>query len=175
MHDDKTEPPAACQGFQCADGTCLDDASLSCDGRADCPDFSDETNCPPDSGSSSGMLRARVAFLCCLVFFIIYLLDLATTSGCAQLLLPRVYHLSFFFFLLLIDLLPALTNTKCLFKIHFISPIVFLLTSPPRLLCVDRRQNSPFSQTRVLSDGNVAARQKKKTGKSVSPVNHLFD
>ena len=80
-----------------------------------------------------------------------------------------------FFFLLLIDLLPALTNTKCLFKIHFISPIVFLLTSPPRLLCVDRRQNSPFSQTRVLSDGNVAARQKKKTGKSVSPVNHLFD
>ena len=81
----------------------------------------------------------------------------------------------FFFFLLLIDLLPALTNTKCLFKIHFISPIVFLLTSSPRLLCVARRQNSPFSQTRVLSDGNVAARQKKKTGKSVSPVNHLFD
>ena len=175
MHDDKTEPPAACQGFQCADGTCLDDASLSCDGRADCPDFSDETNCPPDSGSSSGMLRARVAFLSVALSFSLSISSIWQQRPVAPSFFFRVSTTFPFFFLLLIDLLPALTNTKCLFKIHFISPIVFLLTSPPRLLCVDRRQNSPFSQTRVLSDGNVAARQKKKTGKSVSPVNHLFD
>ena len=42
-----TTTPAACQGFKCSDGlTCLDDASRQCDGRADCPDFSDELNCP---------------------------------------------------------------------------------------------------------------------------------
>ena len=51
----QTEPPttpAACQGFQCTDGlTCLDDASRQCDGRADCPDFSDELNCPQPPGT----------------------------------------------------------------------------------------------------------------------------
>jgi hypothetical protein len=60
-----TEPPttpAACQGFQCSDGvTCLDDASRQCDGRADCPDFSDELNCPqpPTSGTLPAILALK--------------------------------------------------------------------------------------------------------------------
>ena len=42
--------PAPCPGFTCSDGTCLMDALLQCDGRADCPDATDETGCPQPTG-----------------------------------------------------------------------------------------------------------------------------